>query len=143
MRSLSSTRQNGRRSRPLLLERLEGRVVPSFLAPRAFGAGGRPSAVALGDVNGDGLLDLAVANEGSNNVSVLLGNGDGTFQAARHFPAGSRPLSVAVGDVSGDGHLDLAVANFLRAFGKNEFMGPRTSDRSEHRPDGETPRGSP
>jgi hypothetical protein len=54
--------------------------------------------VAVGDFNGDGRRDLAVANEGSNNVSVLLGNGDGTFQAARNFAAGSSPDSVAVGD---------------------------------------------
>ncbi|MGH8395367.1 MAG: FG-GAP repeat domain-containing protein, partial [Pseudomonas sp.] len=45
------------------------------------------------------------------NVSVLLGNGDGTFQAARYFTGGSFPLSVAVGDFNGDGLADLAVAN--------------------------------
>jgi hypothetical protein len=52
-----------------------------------------------------------VANSDSNNVSVLLGNGDGTFQAARNFGVGSYPLSVAVGDFNGDGVPDLAVAN--------------------------------
>jgi hypothetical protein len=52
-----------------------------------------------------------VANAGSNTVSVLLGNGDGSFQAARSFGAGSGPRSVAVGDFNGDGRLDLAVAN--------------------------------
>jgi hypothetical protein len=53
-----------------------------------------------------------VANEvSSGTVSVLLGNGDGTFQAARSFAAGSGPASVAVGDFNGDGHLDVAVAN--------------------------------
>src|SRR2546426_1197574 len=44
-------------------------------------------------------------------VSVLLGNGDGTFLAAPTFAAGNYPSSVAVGDVNGDGRLDLAVAN--------------------------------
>src|SRR2546422_7531311 len=67
---------------------------------------------AVGDVNGDGRPDLAVANYGSNSVSVLLGNGDGTFQAAQTFVAGSGPVWVAVGDVNGDGRLDLAVANY-------------------------------
>jgi hypothetical protein len=66
--------------------------------------------VAVGDFNGDGIQDLAVANWGSNTVSVLLGNGDGTFQAARNFAAGSHPSSVAVGDFNGDGIQDLAVA---------------------------------
>jgi predicted NUDIX family NTP pyrophosphohydrolase len=52
-----------------------------------------------------------VANYRSNNVSVLLGNGDGTFQAARNFAAGSGPISVAVGEFNGDSLPDLAVAN--------------------------------
>ena len=65
----------------------------------------------VGDVNGDGRPDLAVANFTSNNVSVLLGNGDGTFQPARSYGAGTNPNSVAVGDVNGDGRPDLAVAN--------------------------------
>jgi FG-GAP-like repeat len=67
--------------------------------------------VAVGDFNGDGKLDLAVANNGSNNVSVLLGNGDGTFQPALNFTVGSNPSSVAVADFNGDGKPDLAVAN--------------------------------
>jgi hypothetical protein len=67
--------------------------------------------VAVGDFNGDGKPDLAVANSSSNNVGVLLGNGDGTFQAAVHYAVGSGPRSVAVGDFNGDGKPDLAVAN--------------------------------
>jgi hypothetical protein len=82
-------------------------------APPAFGAGTDPDSVAVGDFNGDGKLDLAVANVGSNNVSILLGNGDGTFQAAVDYGAGSNPDSVAVGDFRGDGKLDLVVANDL------------------------------
>src|ERR1700687_5197069 len=57
-------------------------------------------------------LDVAVANANSTNVSVLLGNGDGTFQARRNFAAGNGPLSVAVGDFNGDGRPDLAVAHY-------------------------------
>jgi hypothetical protein len=70
-----------------------------------------PVSVAVGDFNGDGKPDLAVANSSSNNVGVLLGNGDGTFQAAVHYAVGSGPRSVAVGDFNGDGKPDLAVAN--------------------------------
>jgi FG-GAP-like repeat len=55
--------------------------------------------------------DLAVANANSNSVSVLLGNGDGTFQAPRNFDTGIGPLSVVVGDFNGDGVRDLAVAS--------------------------------
>jgi hypothetical protein len=69
--------------------------------------------VAVTDFNGDGIQDLAVANWGSNNVSVLLGNGDGSFQAALNFGADSYPYSAAVGDFNADGLPDLAVANIV------------------------------
>src|SRR5437879_5851382 len=72
MRSSPSTRRCRRPFRHLLLERLESRVVPGFLAPLAFDAGSGPVSVAVADFNGDGHLDLAVANFQSDNVSVLL-----------------------------------------------------------------------
>ena len=64
-----------------------------------------------GDFNGDGRTDLAVANNGSNYVSVLLGNGDGTFQNQVRYAAGTNPSSIVAGDFNGDGRTDLAVAN--------------------------------
>jgi len=68
--------------------------------------------VAIGDLIGDGNPDLAVANINSITVSVLLGNGNGTFGTKTDFATGSAPLSVAIGDLNGDGKPDLAVANF-------------------------------
>jgi hypothetical protein len=73
--------------------------------------GTNPGSVAAGDFNGDGNVDLAVANNGDNSVTILLGNGDGTFTAAASPATGSGPTSVAVGDFNGDGKLDLAVTN--------------------------------
>jgi hypothetical protein len=70
-----------------------------------------PDAVAVGDFNGDGKLDVAVTNLVDGTVSILLGNGDGTFQAAQSYAVGLNPSSVALGDLNGDGSVDLAVAN--------------------------------
>jgi hypothetical protein len=79
--------------------------------PASYPVGDQPNSVAVGDLDGDNNLDLAVANEGSNNVSVLLGSGDGTFGTAAHYGGGTRCTSVAVGDLNGDDDLDLVVAN--------------------------------
>jgi uncharacterized protein (DUF2141 family) len=78
-----------------------------------FTAGTKPHSAAVGDFNGDGKLDLAIANQGSNNVTVLLGNGKGGFTEApgSPFKVGAAPTSVAVADFNGDGKLDLAVSS--------------------------------
>jgi hypothetical protein len=75
--------------------------------------GTSPSSLALADFNRDGKLDLAVANAGSNDVTILLGDGAGGFRpaAGSPFAAGHSPNDIAVGDVNGDGNLDLAFAN--------------------------------
>jgi FG-GAP-like repeat len=67
--------------------------------------------VAVGDFNGDGILDLAVTDDSNQTgmLSVLLGNGDGTFQAPVSYPVGFEPTDVLVGDVNGDGAQDLVV----------------------------------
>ena len=77
-----------------------------------YGVGYLPRVIAIGDLNGDGKLDLAVNNEFSNTVGLLLGNGDGTFQAEVAYPVGSFPIEVTVGDLNRDSKLDLAVANY-------------------------------
>jgi hypothetical protein len=67
----------------------------SFIARRDFPVGIEPYSVSVGDFNGDGMPDLAVANSGSNNVSVLLNNGDGTFDTGLIFGVGRGPRAVA------------------------------------------------
>jgi len=71
-----------------------------------------PVAVATGDFNGDGKVDLAITNQTDNSVSILLGNGDGTFHAPLEFATGNVAAGVASGDFNGDGRLDVAVADF-------------------------------
>jgi len=73
--------------------------------------GTSPQALAAADLNGDGIPDLAVANSGSNTVSILLGNGDGTFTLKSTISPGNGPASLAVGDFNGDGAADIAVGN--------------------------------
>jgi len=59
------------------------------VAAGTFNAGANPVSLAAGDFNGDGKLDLAVANQQSENISVLMGKGDGSFQAAVNYGAGT------------------------------------------------------
>ena len=80
-----------------------------FADPVRYPVGTGPRDVVVADFNGDGKLDLAVSNVGSGNVSVLLGNGDGTFQPATNFDTGlPNPVALAKGDFNNDGKLDLA-----------------------------------
>jgi hypothetical protein len=83
----------------------------TFQAPVTYGVGAGPDALAVGDVNGDGKLDLVAGNDTGSSVSVLLGNGDGTFKTQQPYTAGSYPHWVALADVNGDKALDIIVAN--------------------------------
>jgi PKD repeat protein len=75
-----------------------------------FPTGMAPAAIAVGDFNNDGKLDLVTADSASNTISALLGNGNGTFQKPIATAVGPTPLAVAVGDFNHDGNLDVAVA---------------------------------
>jgi trimeric autotransporter adhesin len=81
------------------------------LAAASPATGNTPTAIATGDFNGDGNLDLAIPNGNSNTVTILLGNGNGTFTAAASPATGNSPSSLVVGDFNGDGKPDLAVTN--------------------------------
>jgi hypothetical protein len=95
----------------LTLEPLEGRTVPSFVVPPGYpqeGVGLAP-AVATGDFNHDGKLDLVTENYTNGSLGLSLGNGDGTFQPPRALGVGA-PCTVAVADFNGDGNLDLVTS---------------------------------
>jgi uncharacterized protein YfaP (DUF2135 family) len=88
----------------------------SFQSAVSFAVGNRPSSIAVADLDGDSIPDLVTANLGNysndpGDVSLLLGNGDGSFQAAVSLAAGDGPHSIAVADVDGDTTPDLVVAN--------------------------------
>src|SRR5215471_18711747 len=84
----------------------------SFLEAPQYASSENPFSVAVGDFNNDGKLDLAVACEFLSTVSVMLGNGDGTFQPRQDFATETEPISVAVADLNGDGKLDVVTADF-------------------------------
>jgi len=78
-----------------------------------FRTGNAPGFIVIDDFNRDGKPDIAAANEQSNNVTILLGDGMGNFTEAKGspFPSGHKPNDISVSDFNGDGKLDLAFAN--------------------------------
>ena len=86
-------------------------VAPTFSAPVGYTVGDSPHAVAVGDFNGDGNIDVATASHTGNTISILLGLGNGKLGAAKSVTVGLHPSAIVAGDFNGDGKLDLAVAN--------------------------------
>ena len=84
-------------------------LLPAARSPATVGS--RPQNTVLGDFNNDGRPDLAATNVASNTLSVLLGNGDGTFQVQTAYATGASPIALASGDFNRDGNLDLVTGN--------------------------------
>jgi len=128
------------RSRRVSLEVLEQRTLLSvnphaFFPVELFDAGLRPQDVAVGDLDGDGRLDVVTANFDSDSVSVLLNTGHGQFAAPVDLPVGDHPSSVALGDLNGDQELDMVAvnswSNTVSTFlgnGDGTFQGPLLHD---------------
>ena len=115
-----ATANDGSDTVSVLLADSEGGLQPAL----SFATGHVPKGIAIGDVNNDGKLDLVTANTGGNypgppipgsggdTVTVLLGNGDGTFGSGTPYQVGPTAFSVALADLDGDTDLDLATANW-------------------------------
>jgi hypothetical protein len=114
--SLSTQGSRSRHISGACLETLEERRLLSFTPAASFPVGTNPQAVATADFNNDGKLDLATSNyddaTGDGTVSVLLGNGGGSFQPARSSATGAYPFSLVAGDFNADGNVDLATGNY-------------------------------
>src|ERR1700739_2967802 len=109
-----------------------------FASPVSYPVGTSPTAAVVADFNGDGHADIAVVNSGSGNVSILLGNGDGTYKPAVNFDAGiASPTSIESADFNNDGIQDLAVwslsgpagptLSVLLGNGDGTFQAPQTT----------------
>lgn len=82
-----------------------------FSTPTNIAVGTNPRHSVVGDFNSDGNADIVIANEGSSNISLLLGNGNGTFGSPTNFPVGGQPFGIDKGDMNNDGKLDIVTAN--------------------------------
>jgi hypothetical protein len=97
------------------LEALEDRTLPSFSAPILSTSGTGPYGIAVADLNGDGHDDVVTVNASSNSVSILYGNGDGTFKTPVNSPVGSNPQHIAIGSLRNNGLLDLVVTSYVQS----------------------------
>ena len=95
----------------ILLGNGDGTFKTQMSYPSANGMMTGQTAITTGDFDGDGKVDLAITDQAENSVSVLVGNGDGSFQSPQEVNTGNFAAGVAAGDFNGDGRLDVAVAN--------------------------------
>jgi hypothetical protein len=95
-----------------MVELLENRNLPSLANPISGSIGGEPTGPRMADLNGDGIPDLVTVDPSANTVSIMLGNGNGTFAKPIIYPAGLGADAVAIGDLNGDHKPDLIVADY-------------------------------
>lgn len=88
-----------------------GRNDGTFAPPLTYAGSPAPWFVTVGDVNGDGIPDVLIANQ-HDSITILLGHGDGTFAPQMTHGAGRWPQHVGLGDINGDGGMDLVAANY-------------------------------
>jgi len=82
-----------------------------------YDVGSGPDSIAVADLDGDGHLDLAIANEYDSTVSILYGDGGGGFEDGGSYDCVSYPYGIAAGDLNGDGVPEIAVASWDDATG--------------------------
>jgi hypothetical protein len=106
-------------------------VSPGAFPRTDFATGTSPAGAVAADFDGDGDIDLAVASQAADTVSILLGDGDGSFAAHNDFDTADGPVALTALDFDDDGHLDLAVAadtasviSLLRGNGDGTFAAP-------------------
>ena len=79
----------------------------TFQGESSYASGSTLYSLAIGDLNGDGKIDIATADQGDNTLSILYGAGNGVFQSRVTLSAGASPSDVSIKDVNGDGNMDL------------------------------------
>src|SRR3954469_771777 len=98
-------------SRRPTIETLEGRAMMTFLTPTNLAAGTSPAGIAVGDYNHDGKADMAVVDQSSSRVNLMVSTGNGSFEDMGSYYANAGAIDAAFGDFNGDGNNDLAVVS--------------------------------
>jgi VCBS repeat protein len=118
---------------------------PSYIGSTSYAVGAQPGGLVAADLNGDGVLDLVSSNTRGNSISVLLGNGDGTFRTHVDYAVGTAPTQMVIADFNNDGIPDIAVVNtgsfnisVLLGRGDGSFRPAQNASVAPHPPSGMT-----